>query len=74
MLERKWLGDKVQQGFYKKEGKDREGRDLRLVLDWRTLEYGASVRPKFPALEMAKSVERTEMRIPQLLHADAGGG
>src|SRR5258707_5092941 len=27
MLENKWLGDKAKQGFYKKEGKDAEGRD-----------------------------------------------
>ena len=71
MLENKWLGDKAKQGFYKKEGKDKEGRDLRHVLDWQTLDYKPSMRPKFPALEMAKNVERTEARIPQLLHADA---
>ena len=60
MLENKWLGDKVGQGFYKKAGKDKEGRDLRHVLDWQTLDYGPSLRPKFPALEMAKPVEHTE--------------
>jgi 3-hydroxyacyl-CoA dehydrogenase len=71
MLERKWLGDKTQQGFYKKEGKDAEGRDLRHVLDWQTLDYKPSMRPKFPAIEMAKNVESTGARIAQLLHADA---
>jgi 3-hydroxyacyl-CoA dehydrogenase len=70
MLERKWLGDKTKQGFYKKEGKDAEGRDLRHVLDWQTLDYRPSTRPKFPAIEMAKNVESTPARIPQLLHAD----
>ena len=70
MIEKKWLGDKAKQGFYKKEGKDKEGRDLRLVLDWQTLDYKPSMRPKFAALEMAKNVEKTEARIPQLLHAD----
>ena len=72
MLENKWLGDKVGQGFYKKAGKDEQGRDVRLVLDWRTLEYGPSTRPKFPALEMAKNVEQTGKRLAQLLHADPG--
>ena len=38
----------------KKEGRDAEGRDLRHVLDWLTLDYKPSTRPKFPALEMAK--------------------
>ena len=33
MIEKKWLGDKTGQGFYKKEGKDAEGRDMRLVID-----------------------------------------
>jgi 3-hydroxyacyl-CoA dehydrogenase len=71
MLERKWLGDKTKQGFYKKEGRDAEGRDLRHVLDWQTLDYKPSMRPKFPAIEMAKNVERTHARIAQLLHGDA---
>lgn len=70
MLERKWLGDKVGQGFYRKQGKDAEGRDLRDALDWRTLEYRAAERPRFPPLEMAKSVEATPARVAQLLHGD----
>jgi 3-hydroxyacyl-CoA dehydrogenase len=70
MLEKKWLGDKSKQGFYKKEGRDEQGRDLRHVLDWQTLDYNPSTRPKFPALDMAKNVESTPTRIPQLLHAD----
>ncbi len=48
MLAKKWLGDKTQQGFYKKAGKDEQGRDVRLALDWKTLEYRPSERPKFP--------------------------
>src|ERR1700723_2027184 len=71
MLEKKWLGDKAKQGFYKKEGKDAEGRDLRHVLDWQTLDYKPSMRPKFPAIEMAKNVEASHARIAQLLHGDA---
>ncbi|HEX3967035.1 MAG TPA: 3-hydroxyacyl-CoA dehydrogenase NAD-binding domain-containing protein, partial [Edaphobacter sp.] len=72
MLENKWLGDKAKQGFYKKEGKDAEGRDLRHVLDWQTLDYKPSMRPKIPSIEMAKNVESTHARIAQLLHGDAG--
>ncbi|MEI9977747.1 MAG: 3-hydroxyacyl-CoA dehydrogenase NAD-binding domain-containing protein [Edaphobacter sp.] len=70
MIEKKWLGDKTKQGFYKKEGKEAEGRDLRHVLDWQTLDYKPSLRPKFPAVEMAKNVEHTPTRIAQLLHGD----
>ncbi len=70
MVEKKWLGDKTGQGFYKKQGKDAEGRDIRLVIDPSTLEYKPSARPKLTALEMAKNVESAAARIPQLLHAD----
>jgi len=70
MLENKWLGDKAGQGFYKKIGKDDQGRDLRQVLDWQTLEYIPTTRPKIPALEMAKPIEQTAKRLDQLLHAD----
>ena len=70
MLEKKWLGDKTGQGFYKKAGKDAEGRDLRHVLDWQTLDYLPSTRPKIPAIEMAKPIEQTGARLQQLLHGD----
>ncbi len=72
MLEKKLLGDKVGGGFYKKVGKDPEGRDLRHVLDWQTLDYRPSTRPKLPALEMAKNVEQTSARIAKLLHVETG--
>lgn len=71
MIEKRWFGDKSGQGFYKKEGRDAEGRDIRLVLNWQTLDYKPSTRPKFPALEMAKNVDSSSTRIAQLLHADS---
>src|SRR6202453_2706450 len=70
MIEEKWRGHKTKQGFYKKEGRDAEGRDLPHVLDWQTLDYKPSTRPKFPAIEMAKNVESSGARIAQLLHGD----
>jgi 3-hydroxyacyl-CoA dehydrogenase len=36
MVERKWLGDKTGQGFYKKV-RDASGQELRLALDLTTL-------------------------------------
>ncbi len=67
----KWLGDKTKAGLLqKRRPKDEQGRDLRHVLDWQTLDYNPSTRPKFPALDMAKNVDSTPTRIPQLLHAD----
>jgi 3-hydroxyacyl-CoA dehydrogenase len=69
MLERRWLGDKTRQGFYRKD-KDAGGKEIRLVLDWKTLEYGPAVRPKIPALEMAKNAEKLPERLAQLLAGD----
>jgi 3-hydroxyacyl-CoA dehydrogenase len=69
MLERRWLGDKTKQGFYKKE-RDSAGKEVRLGLDWKTLEYRPAARPKFPSLEMAGNVESLAARLPQLLSGD----
>lgn len=69
MMERRWLGDKTKQGFYKKE-KDAEGKEIRLALDWKTLEYHPQAKPKLPSLEMAKNAERLSDRIAQLLSGD----
>ena len=69
MLERRWLGDKTKQGFYKKE-KDAQGTEIRLVLDWKTLEYVPAIRPKIPSLEMAKNAEQLPERLVQLLAGD----
>ncbi|HLK63510.1 MAG TPA: 3-hydroxyacyl-CoA dehydrogenase NAD-binding domain-containing protein [Bryobacteraceae bacterium] len=70
MLERRWLGDKTKQGFYKKE-KDSEGKEVRLVLDWKTLEYRPAQKPKLAVLEMAKNAEQLSDRLTQLLAGDA---
>jgi 3-hydroxyacyl-CoA dehydrogenase len=73
MLERKWLGDKTNGGFYKK-AKSSEGKeDERLALDWKTLEYHPRQKPKFPALDMAKSIEDTGTRLRTLLGLDGSG-
>jgi 3-hydroxyacyl-CoA dehydrogenase len=69
MIERRWLGDKTRQGFYKKE-KDAEGREIRFALDWKTLEYRPAARPRLASLEMAKNIESLSERLPQLLAGD----
>jgi len=69
MIERRWLGDKTRQGFYKKE-KDADGKEIRLVLDWKTLQYAPAIRPRIPSLEMAKNVDNLSERLPQLLAGD----
>jgi len=69
MLDRRWLGDKTGQGFYKKV-KGPDGKEERLVLDWKTLEYHPAAKVKLPSLEMAKNAERLPDRIRQLLSGD----
>jgi 3-hydroxyacyl-CoA dehydrogenase len=69
MLARRWLGDKTGQGFYKKE-KNAEGEEVRLVLDWKTLEYHPLFKPTLPSLEMAKNADRLPDRLKQLLAGD----
>jgi len=67
MLERRWLGDKTQGGFYKKMKGSDGGEDERLALDWKTLEYHSRQKPKFAALDMAKNIEDTGARLRMLL-------
>jgi 3-hydroxyacyl-CoA dehydrogenase len=69
MLERRWLGDKTGQGFYKKE-KDADGNEIRLALDWQTVAYRPATRPKFPSLELAKNAEFLPERLRLLMAGD----
>src|SRR5436190_3810008 len=69
MLERKWLGDKTKQGFYKKVKSGAE--EQRMGLDWKTLEYRPRGKPRFQLLEMAKNVESVPDRLKTILNADA---
>ncbi len=69
MLERKWLGDKTGGGFYKKE-RGADGKDVRTVLDLKTLTYQPSAKPKLPALDMAKTIESLPERLRLLLSGD----
>lgn len=69
MLERRWLGDKTGQGFYKKE-KDAEGKEMRLALDLNTVEYRPLAKAKFASLDVAKNAESLPARLKMLLAAD----
>jgi 3-hydroxyacyl-CoA dehydrogenase len=63
MLNRRWLGEKTGQGFYR-----RDGADI-LALDWKTFEYRPRQKPRFPSLEMAKNAESARQRLPLLVGA-----
>lgn len=56
MIENKWLGNKTGQGYYKRT-KDEKGKKLKLVLDYKTLEYVVPTKPKFESIEAAKKTE-----------------
>src|SRR5437588_1414511 len=62
MLEHKLLGDKTKSGFYKKI-KTPDGKEDRLVIDWKTLEYRPAQKAKFPSLELAKNIEDMGERL-----------
>ncbi len=66
MIDRKWLGDKTKQGFYKKE-RDADGKELRKVLDLSSFEYKPSAKAIFPSIELAKSNDSVEARLQALL-------
>ncbi len=57
-----WLGDKTQQGFYKKT-KSPEGKTEILALDLKTLEYRPQHKVKSATLEMTKTIENVADRM-----------
>lgn len=69
LVNRKWLGDKTGQGFYKRV-RGADGRDERLVLDLNTMEYRATIKPGLPSLDMAKNAPTVQERLRVLLAND----
>ena len=59
--ERKWLGDKTKQGFYKKTVT--EGRKEILELNLKTFEYEAKKKSKLNILEETKNEEDLKRRL-----------
>ncbi len=55
LIEKKWLGNKTGQGFYKrvKEG----GKKTKLALDYNTMEYVAFEKPRYESVGEAKKHE-----------------
>lgn len=62
MNENKWWGDKSGQGFGKKE-KGEGGKKSFSTLDWKTLEYKPSDRPKSATIEIGKNIEDLKQRL-----------
>jgi len=70
LVERKWLGDKSGQGFYKKVGPAKEIH----ALDWQTLEYKPATRPKIADAEMAKQIEDLPERLRAVVASPGRAG
>jgi len=64
MVERKWLGNKTKQGFYKRVDTE-EGRQF-WVLDPETMEYQPPTKPRFDSVGKHRKVEDTGERIKLL--------
>jgi 3-hydroxyacyl-CoA dehydrogenase len=62
---RKLLGDKTGGGFYKKI-KAGDGSSEILTIDLKTFEYREQQKPRFPSVDMARSMEDTGKRVAAL--------
>lgn len=68
MAKRGWLGEKVKQGFFRKQG------DEILTLDLATLEYGPRKKARFPSLDAARNIDDVSRRIASIVWADDPAG
>ena len=68
MVEKKLLGEKTKQGFYKKT-KDSKGKKVILSLDCNTLEYSPQEKVNLASLEAAKNVSGTPQKVKSLYYA-----
>jgi len=62
LVERKWLGDKTGQGFFKRVGPKKEIH----AIDWKTFEYHPQKKVSFPSVEAAKPIEDLGARLRTL--------
>jgi 3-hydroxyacyl-CoA dehydrogenase len=70
MLERRWLGDKTGQGFYRRVGPSKEIH----ALDWKTLEYHPAAKPRFASTDSARNIEDLPARLRALVAANDRAG
>jgi len=73
MIEKKLLGEKTKQGFYKKS-KDAEGGRVILSLDYNTMEYTPQEKVKLASLNTAKNISGASEKIKSLYYADDVAG
>jgi 3-hydroxyacyl-CoA dehydrogenase len=69
MVEKKWLGNKTNGGFYKKEITP-EWKTLRKVIDYKTMEYVDLERPNIPVLNEAKKKEDLPEKMKTIVYGE----
>jgi 3-hydroxyacyl-CoA dehydrogenase len=75
MMQRRLLGEKTGQGFYKKvKAKDGGEESKILTLDFKTFDYRERQKPKFPSLEMARNIEDARERVRTLCQSPERAG
>ncbi|PRZ14813.1 3-hydroxyacyl-CoA dehydrogenase [Laceyella sediminis] len=72
MVEKKWLGEKTGQGFYKKV-KTESGKEIH-ALDLATMEYRPRKKLKTRSLEQAKKAKSLPEQLQALVYADDVAG
>jgi 3-hydroxyacyl-CoA dehydrogenase len=68
MLDRKWLGEKTGQGFYKRVGQG-DAKEI-WVIDLKTFEYKPLPKVKFPSAEAAKNIDDLPERLRTLVRTN----
>ncbi|MFN8144193.1 MAG: 3-hydroxyacyl-CoA dehydrogenase NAD-binding domain-containing protein [Bacteroidia bacterium] len=73
MIDNKWLGDKTNQGFYKKV-KGANGKSEILTLDLQSFEYKPKGKTRFTTLDQTKSIDNFKNRIKILFSGSDKAG
>jgi 3-hydroxyacyl-CoA dehydrogenase len=63
MIERRWLGEKSGQGFYKRIGPQKEIH----AIDWKTFEYHPANKVRLPSIEAVKPIDDLAERLRALV-------
>jgi 3-hydroxyacyl-CoA dehydrogenase len=65
MIEKKWLGNKTRQGFYRKT-KDVKGKSAKLYFDYKTQDYVPVTKPRFESISSAKEEATPADRVRKI--------
>ncbi|MBN2160526.1 MAG: enoyl-CoA hydratase/isomerase family protein [Spirochaetes bacterium] len=72
LVEKKWLGNKTKQGFYKKEITP-DWKKIDKVINYKTLEYETYEKPSFPCLAAAKKAATLPQKLQALVYGTDKG-